>query len=323
MSKEYKVDIDRARMYFEALDLSKKGTITKHSLRHIYAALGQVKPDSLLDIMMSMVDLDNKSGIDYETFRNFFRNPAKFFEKRDAMKAQEVRLKELAAQLPMKTSDGSMGQLDPSKLGLQECLRLTLGKEQIKPADIKKMYRDFQASDVDQSGELDLNEFYDMVGLDKPKAIVKRLFELIDVDGSGSIEIKEFLVGISSLTSSDPTEKLKLAFTLYDEDGSGTIESGEMRKLIVASMAGQGLVNQKEVDEKLLNVYKAREAITGKTNKIGNALPSITFDDFLKIAKSKPGLLISENFVAVKPKLTGRRAEKMAIMHDRGDPEIV
>ncbi|TEB13972.1 hypothetical protein C9890_0410, partial [Perkinsus sp. BL_2016] len=147
---------------------------------------------------------------------------------------------------------------------------------------------------------------------------VKRLFELIDVDGSGSVEIKEFLVGISSLTSAEPAEKLKLAFTLYDEDSSGTIETGELRKLIVASMAGHGVVDQKVVDEKVEAVYKALEVLTGKTKKNGNNMPSITFNDFLKIAKSRPGLLLHEDTIS-KPQLTGKRAEKMALMNERGN----
>jgi serine/threonine-protein phosphatase 2B regulatory subunit len=82
---------------------------------------------------------------------------------------------------------------------------------------LKKLKREFDNIDVDGSGEIDMNEFFEFVT--EPKNVFSTaLFSLIDTDGSGNISFEEFVACIGSYCMFTKDEILQFIFDVYDED---------------------------------------------------------------------------------------------------------
>lgn len=62
----------------------------------------------------------------------------------------------------------------------------------LNQGDLKKMKSTFKAIDIDGSGEIDYDEFFEMIK--EPRSpYADSLFTLIDADGSGSIDFEEMM----------------------------------------------------------------------------------------------------------------------------------
>eukprot|EP00831_Metopus_contortus_P047449 TRINITY_DN3829_c0_g1_i2.p2 TRINITY_DN3829_c0_g1~~TRINITY_DN3829_c0_g1_i2.p2 ORF type:complete len:154 (-),score=26.82 TRINITY_DN3829_c0_g1_i2:51-512(-) len=69
--------------------------------------------------------------------------------------------------------------------------------------EIKKLYQKFKELDVDESGTLEPNEFFDVPELSQ-NPIVHRVIDVFDKNKDGKISFTEFISGLSSLHSEGP-----------------------------------------------------------------------------------------------------------------------
>merc|ERR1712232_1460579 len=100
--------------------------------------------------------------------------------------------------------------------------------------ELEQLAVDFQKSDADGSGELDLAEFKALMKTKMPMtdAQYDNLFALFDADNSGTVSFKELASSLSVAGKGSLEDKLSFAFDLYDADKSGDIDSEELKEVI-------------------------------------------------------------------------------------------
>ena len=76
----------------------------------------------------------------------------------------------------------------------------------IPEAHVKKLFKVFEKVDVDHSGEINLDEFFDLFELDYD-TFGQKAFTCIDVSGEHRLDFSEFFVGLWNYC---PSEMLRL-----------------------------------------------------------------------------------------------------------------
>lgn len=141
----------------------------------------------------------------------------------------------------------------------------------------------FRQLDVDGSGQLEPNEFFDVPGNFKielaQNPLVQRVISAFDKNGDGNISFYEFVTGLSRLTESgSEQDKLKFLFTIYDINNDGFISNGELFR-VLKMMIGNNLNDiqlQQLVDR---TIIKADEDYDAK----------ISFNEFCKVSYKVDG----------------------------------
>jgi len=132
----------------------------------------------------------------------------------------------------------------------------------------------FRRLDVDGSGELEPNEFFDIPELAQ-NPLVQRVISVFDKNGDGNISFYEFVTGLSRLSAGGSEEdKLRFLFRIYDINNDGYISNGELFK-VLKMMVGNNLNDiqlQQLVDR---TIIKADEDFDGK----------ISFPEFCNMVK--------------------------------------
>ena len=112
---------------------------------------------------------------------------------------------------------------DPRALEAVEALHFT-------QVHLKKLRDKFDAIDVDGSGSIDTEEFFEAMEENR-SPITDRLFSLIDLDGSGTIEFEEFIRILATYCMYTKDEILRFCFETFDKDGSNAIDEKEFVEL--------------------------------------------------------------------------------------------
>lgn len=112
---------------------------------------------------------------------------------------------------------------DPRAIEAADALRLT-------QRHLKKLREKFDAIDVDGSGNIDVDEFFEACQENK-SPITDRLFEQIDLDGSGTIEFDEYVRILATYCMYTKDEILRFCFETFDKDGSNGIDEKEFMEL--------------------------------------------------------------------------------------------
>ena len=298
-SKQF--EMKELREAFDVYDLDKSGSINKHKLRRLFNSMQMTVDESVLDIMIQMADLNGDGEVKFDAFFTLFRNPAilldSFETRRRVVEVPSPDTSPVAAPAVTDTT-----AVLPPKPTVSELFKQVLGKETLRPSDVKQLFRQFQQFDQDKSGQLDFREFHELVGVSKPKALVRDLFKAVDTDESGRVDMKEFLVALTSMTSAEPLEKLRLSFALFDDNGNGILEPHELRSLITATALVTA--NAPDIDARLIEIYRQLIPDFGS----GQKPPDMSFQDFIKIAKLRPDLLsITAISAETSPKLALKR----------------
>lgn len=100
----------------------------------------------------------------------------------------------------------------------------------LRPHHIRKLKAKFDTIDIDGSGAIDYDEFFEAIG-EQRSPFTDRLFNLIDLDGSGTIEFDEFVRVLATYCMYSKDEILRFCFECFDVDGSGTIDEKEFIEL--------------------------------------------------------------------------------------------
>ena len=96
--------------------------------------------------------------------------------------------------------------------------------------DIVKIKLRFDDIDIDQTGEIDYNEFLD--DIDETRSpFVDAVFRLVDVNGNGLLDFSEYVRIFCIYCTYSKEEILKFTFECFDADGSGAIDEEEFMLL--------------------------------------------------------------------------------------------
>lgn len=91
---------------------------------------------------------------------------------------------------------------------------------------LKKLKARFDDIDIDGSGNIDPEEFFEACG-ESRSPITDRLFSIIDIDSSGAIEFEEFIRVLATYCMYTKDDILRFCFETFDKDGSNAIDEKE------------------------------------------------------------------------------------------------
>lgn len=112
---------------------------------------------------------------------------------------------------------------DPRAINLARRLFLT-------PTHLRKLRAKFEAVDIDGSGSIDIDEFFEMIK-EQRSPLTDALFALIDCDSTSSIDFDEFVRVICTYCMFTKEEILRFCFRYFDMDDSGSIDEKEYMTL--------------------------------------------------------------------------------------------
>lgn len=95
---------------------------------------------------------------------------------------------------------------------------------------LRRLRKRFDRIDLDGSGNIDYDEFFESVG-EVRSPFTDKLFALIDLDGSGTIEFDEYVRVMATYCMFTKDEVLRFCFECFDVDRSGTIDEKEFVEL--------------------------------------------------------------------------------------------
>lgn len=108
----------------------------------------------------------------------------------------------------------------------QKLLSVGMGKDQLF-----KLHQIFSAMDQDNSGEINLREFFTYIDIKRTR-YSERAFTVMDRDGSGEVDFIEFVLAVWNYCSFSKPSLIRYSFDIYDLDGSGEIERGEATRCV-------------------------------------------------------------------------------------------
>jgi Ca2+-binding EF-hand superfamily protein len=146
-------------------------------------------------------------------------------KKKDEEKKKTFKPKKPKQNFLMKffASQSDVILRDPRAIEAADALRLT-------QRHLRRLRDKFDAIDVDGSGNIDVDEFFEACDENK-SPITDRLFALIDLDGSGTIEFDEYVRIMATYCMYTKDEILRFCFETFDKDGSNGIDEKEFMEL--------------------------------------------------------------------------------------------
>ena len=126
---------------------------------------------------------------------------------------------------------------------------------------------------------IDYREWKSSLGIEND-LFANRLFQLVDTDGSGFVDLPEFMAFLRLLRKGTLEQRLAFVFDVYDLQKDGEFGRKEIRQVLDASLAEQGLSLTDEVAGKLVDAFM-RKADLDRDRKI-------TRSDFVAMASEFP-----------------------------------
>ena len=160
--------------------------------------------------------------------------------------------------------------------------------------ELKQLKKAYKKVDKDKSGELDEQEFSEMIKVSKILTVSNdaeydSLFKAFDADGSGTISFEEVATSFSVLSKGSPEEKLEYLFKVYDADKSNTLEKDEL-VLIIERMRATAAALGRDVD-------KSSSFIDGLMGKLDpEQTGHIPRKDWIEVGQRTPSLLLLMGF---------------------------
>lgn len=147
--------------------------------------------------------------------------PKKDKLKRRPPKRQKSCYEKLALQFGFFVGDVTLK--DPRAIEAAQALDL-------KQWHLRRLRAKFDKVDIDGSGNIDYEEFFEAMGEER-SPFTDKLFSLIDLDGSGTIEFDEFVRVLATYCMFTKDEILRFCFECFDVDHSGSIDEKEFVEL--------------------------------------------------------------------------------------------
>lgn len=141
--------------------------------------------------------------------------------KKRQMKRQKSCYEKMALQFGFYVGDVVLK--DPRAIEAVQALNL-------KQWHLRRLRAKFDKIDIDGSGNIDYEEFFEAMGEER-SPFSDKLFSLIDLDGSGTIEFEEFVRVLATYCMFTKDEILRFCFECFDVDHSGSIDEKEFIEL--------------------------------------------------------------------------------------------
>ena len=106
-------------------------------------------------------------------------------------------------------------------------------KLNIRDADVIQLFSVFQQIDLDNSGSLSVDEFFNYFEIGWVTPMSRRIFTLFDADNSGELDFGEFTACAWNYLSLTDNGILYFIFDLYDEDESTRLTYEEFKKMML------------------------------------------------------------------------------------------
>lgn len=113
----------------------------------------------------------------------------------------------------------------------EEMMEEIIAKYGLQPKDLAKMYKAFQKADLDKSGSVTIDEFYEMLD-EKRNVFGNEIFELLDTDYSGGLDFTEFVNAVCVFGFFGKLQMYQFCFYIFDKDKNGFISQNELKSLI-------------------------------------------------------------------------------------------
>ena len=133
-----------------------------------------------------------------------------------------ARLKEDLRQFRLNEEDKKKNKLR----NMVEFLALSEG-------DMKRFTHHFTDIDQDNSGEIDLTEFFDYIDIDRT-AFTDSLFSFLDESNDGVLDFGEFVHACGTICMWESKQILQFMFSMYDTAGNGYIVESQLETLLDA-----------------------------------------------------------------------------------------
>lgn len=124
----------------------------------------------------------------------------------------------------------------------------------IRDPEVVQLHTVFKQIDIDGSGSLSVNEFFNFFDLQWVTPMSRRIFTLFDADNSGELDFGEFSACAWNYLSLDNNGLLYFIFDVYDSD-----ESGRMSYVEFKSMMLEGYGHRKRMSANVIDTMKRVE----------------------------------------------------------------
>jgi len=172
---------------FTKIDVDGSGSITADELAVLAGRLGKpLKGDQLIAVMTEL-DTDQSGDVDFEEFKAWWPKYCQRMISKQRRTDFDGILGDIVKEVADAQSEEGRADVDQQ---IMEVIKFMDGKA---AADLQS---DFQALDIDESGELDLQEVRQLVervfGHEVDSRVVAACFDQMDVDGSKAVDFDEF-----------------------------------------------------------------------------------------------------------------------------------
>lgn len=131
---------------------------------------------------------------------------------------------------------------------------------QLSRKEIKKLRDAFYAIDLDNKGQININELekaFNLAGVNASPIELKKIIESNENHKSGVIDYTEFLVASISQKKFVDKEKLISAFNYFDIDGSGYICTSDLKNVLLRS--GKKVLKDEDIESMLVEVTNMKD----------------------------------------------------------------
>ena len=186
----------------------------------------------------------------------------------------------------------------PDSIMLDEIMEF----HELGPADVGRLYKIFVKADTDESGAIELEEFFAFLGCERD-VYGDYLFQLIDVNGDGGLDFEEFVLAVCTYCGFAHEDILKFVFYIFDPDKSGYLEYDEIRWFCkILHDKNPDMRNLTNVDRviELFDVNKDGRIDFAEFKEMDRQFPKVTFPAYqmqVLFAQSTLGIAFFEGSI--------------------------
>ena len=288
---------------FDSLDLDHDGRIGREEIRVCLALSGKAVSENQLDVIMALADPDNDGIIRREDFIDFHQNPRKAFDRVRGASAPSTGRKEGGGVLLSSLTIEKLAKLNPvdRRAKMLEVVHALLGVTDIRPRDIKVLYKRFKELDTKKLGKLNLLQFsrlFEGTSETSPQFknakarnnYINLLFTFCDRDKSGSVDTREFITSLCYMANMGDVERLRFSFMLFDIDGDGYMDRQELIQLVSSIHLGVSGSELEQLTNRIDSILRMSVSEGGGSARLRWKDAKLTFDKLVKISEDNPGL---------------------------------
>jgi Ca2+-binding EF-hand superfamily protein len=145
----------------------------------------------------------------------------------------------------------------------------------ISVPDLVKLRKVFDTIDIDKSGQIEVNELFVYLHMEKTP-LNRKLFEYLDLDGNGNLTFVEFVCSLWNLLSIDKKNIGAFVFRMFDHDKTGIFSFEKIKNL------AEIVHNQK---------YQTSTFVRGLVDELRAISNHISVKEFVTYHSKHPALL--------------------------------